>query len=237
MSTLRSLMQAVGARCLDGRLPDTYLVVDVETSGLPGSINPNSTPACVVQYGITVVRSRQICTREAYLVKRPPGSMQKRASEINGITDALLAADGELPELFYPRLISLLQVFRRDRCSFIGHNMAAFDAPFVNTDIARHDFDFAFKPDEVIDTGMIYKASQRCVAPRGDETLGGFFKRVSSIRSRVKWNLLLTMDKLHLREKFNLDPANAHDASYDCYMTYLLFEELRQLAEGAPSGY
>jgi len=217
-------------------LPNAYLVLDVETSGFSGSINPNGTPACIAQFGIAAVRNREITHNYSYLVKRPPGTMQPGASAVNRITDEMLAEQGELPEILYPRLIRLLEVFREDRCPYIGQNVVKFDAPFINDDFARHGFDFRFELSELIDTGLIYKANQLCVAPRDDEALDAFFERVAEIRSRVKWNLGLTMRTLHLDAKFGLDLEGAHDAGYDCYMTHLLLEELRQLANGAPSG-
>lgn len=236
MSTLRNLMQAVGARCQHKHLPDTYLVVDVETSGFQGSINPNSRPACVVQFGVAAVRGRQVTRRDAYFIQRSPGTMQPGATKANRITDDMLV-NGTPPEIFYPRLINLLETFRGDRCPFVGHNVVGFDRKFINMDIAQHGFDFEIKPHEVVDTGLIYKASRMGVEPRADELLSRFFERIAATRSSIKWNLVLTMQELHLDTKFELDLDEAHDAGFDCYMTHLLFEELRQLADGAPSGF
>jgi len=236
MSTLRNLMQAVGARCWHKCLPDSYLVIDVETSGFTGSINPNSRPACAVQFGVAAVRGRKITSRDAQCIRRPLGTMQPAATNANRITDAMLV-DGTLPEIFYPRLINLLETFRRDRCPFVGHNIVGFDREFINMDIAQNGFNFEIEPHEVVDTGLIYKASRMCVEPRADELLSHFFKRIAATRSSIKWNLALTMRELHLDTRFSLNLDDAHDAGFDCYMTHLLFEELRQLSDGAPSGY
>jgi DNA polymerase III epsilon subunit-like protein len=228
-------MQAVGARCPGGHLPDKYLVIDIETSGWLGSVNPNGTPACVAQFGFAAVQGREVVHNEAYLIRRPPGTMQAGATGANHITDEMLA-DGVAPEVFYPKLLKLLELYRSMRCLFVGHNIVGFDRPFVNRDVADNGFEFVIKPDEIIDTGIVYKANKLCVAPRDDETLGHFFQRVSNIRSRVKWNLPLAIQTLHLDKKFGLDLANAHDAGFDCSMTHRLFEELKLLAEWESSG-
>ena len=114
---------------------------------------------------------------------------------------------------------------------FMGHNMVSFDAPFLAADLKRQAIPFKFKPGEYLDTGMLFKAAQLRTYPGPHESLHQFFLRVKDTRSRVKWRLTLAMERLNLHIEHNIDLRKAHDAGFDCWMTHLLFEELRRLSE------
>ncbi|KKN28029.1 hypothetical protein LCGC14_0858410 [marine sediment metagenome] len=229
MGTLAKLAQEVARRCPGGKLPSSYLVVDLETSGLDWSRQVK--PDVVVQIGFAAVRDRQLVRRDAVYLKRPLGTMSKGASDVTGITDEILIRDGIEPAEIYPKFVSLLQLYRKSGCMFMGHNIVSFDAPFLAADLKRQQISFKFKPGEYIDTGMIYKAVQLRTHPGPHESLHQFFLRVKNTRSRVKWRLALAIERLKLHIEHNIDLNKAHDAGFDCWMTHLLFEELRRLSE------
>ena len=205
-----------------------YVCVDVETTGL----NPETDEVievCAIEFdenGVSGQVFNQLCSPMS-------GIIPKEVSTINGITlDMVQGKPNYLKDGIQRDLVE----FCKGK-TFVGHNIVGFDREFINMDIAQNGFHFEIEPHEIIDTGLIYKAGRMCVEPRTDELLSHFFKRIAATRSNIKWNLALAMQELHLDTRFSLNLDDAHDAGFDCYMTHLLFEELRQLADGAPSGY
>jgi DNA polymerase III epsilon subunit-like protein len=223
----KELMKAIAVRCPGGRIPDTYLVIDLETTGLP---DRSGREEYVTQFGYAVVQDRKITDNYATLLKTPPGWINPEAASVTGITDEMIQKDGREPAEFYHQLISIFELFRNSDALFVGHNVAKFDGPFLEADFAHHGLGFRFKQDEFIDTGMMFKASQLFASPADAESLGAFFHRVSKIRSRAKWKLTYAMTQLGLDMKYGIDLSAAHDAGFDCKMTHLLLEDLRQRA-------
>lgn len=221
------LTREIATRCPGGKLPDTYLVFDLETTGLPDRSNRHE---YVTQFGYAVVSDRKIIDNHATLLKTPPGWINEEASRVTGITDEMLQKDGADPVVFFPRLIDLFKLFRSSGTMFAGHNAAKFDAPFLEANFKHFGLDFTFNRNELIDTGMLFKAAQLFLAPSNGEDLSGFFSRVGSVRSRVKWNLAYAMERLGLDMTFGIDLRSAHDAGFDCKMTYYLLEAFRQRA-------
>ena len=221
------LMKAVAERCPGGSIPNDYLVIDLETTGFP---NPRRAEY-VVQFGYAVVQGRQMTDNYSTLLKTPPNWITPGASEVTGITDEMIQKDGQEPAAFYTELIKLLELYRSSGSMFVGHNLKRFDCPFLEANFKHYGFDFAFGPDEIIDTGMLFKASQLFAAPADDEKLGAFFDRVGQTRSRAKWNLGFSAQRLGLDMKYGIDLSEAHDAAFDCRLTHLLLEELRRLAD------
>jgi len=226
-SNITKLVHAIAARCPNGVLPEDYLVIDVETTGLP---DRSGREEYVTQFGYAVVERRKVTDNYCTLLKTPPGWINPEASRVTGITDEMIQRDGEDPVVFYRRLIDLFALYRASNCMFVGHNAAKFDAPFIEADFEHNGLDFKFRPDEIIDTGMMFKASQLFVAPADNEGLSQFFTRVSNVRSRARWNLAYTMKTLGLDMTYDIDLSKAHDAAFDCKMTHYLLENLRQRA-------
>jgi DNA polymerase III epsilon subunit-like protein len=230
MDAMRNLVTCIAERCPGGRLPDSYLVVDLETSGFHHTPRNGQKPDVIAQVGVAVVQHREMVDNMAVYVKRPPGTMSEGATAATGITDELLGEKGVEPSEIYPKLVNLFQLYRDSRCMFMGHNMVGFDAPFIAADFSRHGYDFKINPNEYVDTGMMFKAAQLRYTPNSSEDLHKFFCRIKDTRSRAKWNLTLSCQMLGVVEKHGLDMAAAHDAGFDCKVTHLLFEEMRALA-------
>jgi DNA polymerase III epsilon subunit-like protein len=220
-------MKSIAGRCPGGRIPDTYLVSDLETTGLP---DRSGREEYVTQFGYAVVQNRQITDNYATLLKTPPGWINPEAASVTGITDEMLQRDGRDPKEFYLSLINLFKLFSRSETMFVGHNVVKFDGPFLEADFRHHGIDFMFDPDGFIDTGMMFKASQLFASPADDESLSAFFERIGETRSRVKWKLTYAMKQLGLDMKYGIDLGAAHDAGFDCKMTHFLLEDLRRRA-------
>jgi len=231
MSDLQQLMLDIAARCPNGKLPSDYLVIDLETSGL--QFNPKQgKPDVIVQVGYAAVSNGNIVSSNAHYLRRAAGTMSSEASRVTRITDGMLQQFGEPPMEFYDRFLKLLNMYVENKCMIVGHNVVSFDAPFLIAELGRSGVDFSFAENGIIDTGCLFKAVQVGVRPGPTETLDKFLHRIRYIRSRVKWNLAYSVHALDLDRKFNLDLEEAHDAGFDCYMTHLLFEELKTLDAG-----
>jgi len=232
MNDYRQLMREVALRCPTGRLPDDYLVVDIETNGFNWNPKPGEKPAVVTQLGYAAVRGQKEVANSAHYVKRPPGTLKgTKASEITGITDEMLAKMGENPGELFSRFYDLLKLYRGSHAMFVGHNISKFDAPFLDAEFERHGIPFRFEDNSFVDTGCLYKAVQLRTFPNTSEDLHHFFMRVANTRSRVKWKLTLAVETLGIDRRFGLDLEAAHDAGFDCHITHLLFEELRRLSD------
>lgn len=230
MEHLPALIREVSKRCPRGCLPDSYLVLDLETSGFNYNPKNGSKPDVIAQIGYAAVQQRQIVANDAHLFKRPPGTMHGEALKVTGITDEMLQAHGREPEEIIPKVLTLVDLYRDSGCMFVGHNFASFDAHFMHHDFKRHGFDCSFALEECIDTGVLFKAAQMGVRPTPFESLAKFQTRVRNSRSRVKWRLEIAVDILDLAKTHQLDMTAAHDAGFDCKITHLVFEELRRRA-------
>lgn len=224
---LKEMMQAIADRCPNKRIPDDYLVIDLETTGFPNAEREEY----VTQFGYAVVQGRKIIDNESTLLKTPPGWISEGASQVTGITDEMIQRDGSDPKPFYMELIKLFELYRKNGCMFVGHNVVGFDAPFLEADFEHHGIDFKFDSNEFIDTGMMFKASQIFAAPADGERLGEFFRRIREVHSRKKWNLAFAIRQLGLDMTYGINLDEAHDAGFDCKITHLLLEDLRQRAE------
>jgi len=229
MNALQELILEVATRCPRRQLPDSYLVVDVETSGFNHTPGPGQEQHVISQIGCAIVQERQMVENMALFIKRPAGTMKGEAARITGITDEILAAQGVDPNEAYPKFLALFRLFREKGCMFMGHNMVSFDAPFIHADFMQQGYSFRFEQGEYIDTGMIFKAAQIRTVPSPLEDLHKFFIRIKDTRSRVHWNLTEATQMLNIDKKHGLDMTAAHDAGFDCKVTHLLFEELRRL--------
>jgi DNA polymerase III epsilon subunit-like protein len=229
MEHLPVLIREVGKRCPRGCLPDSYLVLDLETSGFNYNPKNGSKPDVIAQIGYAAVQGRELVANDAYLFKRPPGTMHGEAMEVTGITDEMLA-NGREPKEIIPKILELVHLYRDSGCMFVGHNFISFDAHFLHHDFKRDGFDVTFDIDECVDTGMLFKAAQCGVKPAPFESLSRFQARVRSMRRRVKWNLTIAAEILDLEKSHGIDMSGAHDAGFDCKVTHLVFEELRRRA-------
>lgn len=230
MDHLPMLIKEVSKRCPRGCLPDSYLVLDIETNGFNYNPSNGTPPDVITQIGYAAVQQRQLVANDAFLIKRPPGTMTGEALEVTGITDELLQEHGRDPEEIYPKVLELIELYRSSGCMFMGHNFVGFDAHFIHHDFKRHGFTCSFSINESIDTGSIFKAAQLGAQPSPFESLASFQMRIRNTRSRVKWRLEVAADILGLAQSHGVDMSEAHDAGFDCKVTHLVFEELRRRA-------
>ena len=109
------------------QLPDDYIVIDTETTGLP---DENGLPD-IVTLGITVVRGRETAESIEFEI-RPTRAISEEAQAVHGITDEQAAGF----ETFESHWSQIADYFK-DQLIVI-HN-ASFDWPILLDHVARYD--------------------------------------------------------------------------------------------------
>ena len=108
------------------QLPDNYIVLDIETTGLP---DENGLPD-IVTLGVTMVRNREIA-ESAEFKTRPQKSISEEAQSIHGITNEQVAGFESFDFQW-----SQIADYLNDQLIII-HN-ASFDWPILLDQVARH---------------------------------------------------------------------------------------------------
>lgn len=109
------------------QLPDDYIVLDTETTGLP---DENGLPD-IVTLGITVVKGREIAESIEFEI-RPTRTISEEAQAVHGITNEQAAAFGT----FESQWNQIAEYFK-DQLVVI-HN-ASFDWPILLDHVTRYD--------------------------------------------------------------------------------------------------
>lgn len=228
---MNKLLNDLAIRCPGGQLPQSYLVIDIETSGF--SVQKNR----IVQLGACPVFDGEVKQESGFslLIKRPRGTMTRGAMEVTGITDEMLMEKGMDPVTALEHMLALFEDFRGKGFMFIGHNLAGFDVPFYEAEFRRENLQWKFREDEIFDTGTIVKALQLGATVLDGESLRTFFMRVKEIWAKgVYWALdKYCVPTFQLVSRYGIDVGKHHDAAYDCYVTALILEDIKRLASVA----
>jgi DNA polymerase III epsilon subunit-like protein len=223
---MHRLLIETAARCPGGILPDNYIVFDSETTGT----DPFS--ARVVQYGLCIVRARKPCAPVVQIVRHEGLQIPKQASDIHGITTERMLAEGTDSKEFLAEILQTLKMYEDAGYVLVGHNAVAFDAPLFEMEARRHNLDFRFHENSVIDTGALVKASQLRMYYEPSDTLRNFARRVAEVRAKgVFWSLDRYCYHMYKLERSGVSKEQAHDAGSDCLLTHFLFECLRELSQ------
>ena len=225
---MKRLFTETALRCPYGRMPDTYLVFDTETSGTDPYRD------CVLQYGFCVVEKRKKVNRFAFIVKRPPHFVIAPAAlKVHHIDQARIQKEGIEPEVLIPEIAQTLQDYRKHGCMFVGHNMISFDAPFFERESKQYGCEFNFGPNEIVDTGMLVKASRLGMYFDPTDSIRSFARKVSEVHARgIYWSLAnYCFEAYALGKRSGISTDEAHDASVDCELTHHLLEVLREQTE------
>lgn len=214
----------------DRFFPDTYLVIDIETTGFA----PNE--HYITQFGYAYVTDRKLGDRGGFLLRIPPGSMTEGAAEVTGLTEEICNTRGLPRDEAIPSIYRFLEAWRAHNQLFVGFNNARFDMPFLEYEFGRHDLSMDFRANELLDVGMMVKAEQIGTYPMVEEgeTFSEFHSRLSRYRAYgVKWNL-----SPYCIQRFGLQPRidaseelRSHDASSDCILTHWVLEEIRGMRQ------
>lgn len=185
------------------QLPDGYVVLDTETTGLP---DENGQPD-IVTLGITTVKDRKIINAVEFLT-RPQRNILEEAESIHGISNVQAAQfetfDSQWPKIS-PHLENQLVVI---------HN-ASFDWPIILDHVQRYELQLP----KVKGVFCSQKAATPWAQAMGLEC---------SIRGPSLDALTRTLKVEDLRQK----TKGMHGAMIDSRQAALIVEELRKLTTG-----
>jgi DNA polymerase III epsilon subunit-like protein len=222
------------------KLPTNYIVLDLETNGLPDKSGLENVD--VTEIGYIVVDDGQIIEQFQSLCKPvDKDGIQKpqpaKIIEHTGITDDMLKGCSttiEVMEQCLPRLIDLTKDLY-----IIGHNIIGFDKQFIDKYCLACNFPL-IKETKFLDTAALFKT----------------YRRAHSA-GHTNWNLPFDLDKFYKwglsvlesswtqdKVKYNVDAAigylaiplfgisgDRHRAIYDCIVTSKIFDTLKKEME------
>lgn len=236
-------------------LPNTYLVLDIETTGI------SPARSCILQIGWVQVIDGVIKSQGGVFVATPEDEL--RAYETGSYVQRKIAEGNEgyvkaadVRRCGAPRaqvFDTLRELYRAMMANFrgsvvIGHNLTGFDIPFIEYHAQKEGFPFKFDHTRVFDTGAAFKANKLGLLPRDDEPVWDFFCRVRDIRAKgVFWRLEIAVKELNVTDRVLADLQRMldamikagsarpetnvqelfHDASADTLATHHVYQELR----------
>lgn len=221
-------------------LPDDYLVIDCETTGLSPKTD------LIVQLGWCETKNRKVVDNGGVILdwtccsqvdsgwlsdklESTRDVMFKLGNDYQWTMDVL--STGEPP---IEALASLLvRLEDQDNIAVLTHNGWRFDAPMIENHFRRFLFsDYTFPHDSFYDTGVVEKGHQLGLLPKPGESNRDFSLRIMNRPAKVKWSLSNhCVPKYNLDVKHNLSMSNAHTAPHDTLVTHYLFEHYRSLLE------
>ncbi|MFH1110726.1 MAG: 3'-5' exonuclease [Planctomycetota bacterium] len=192
---------------------DSYLVFDVETTGL----NPRTDR--IIQVGLCKVCDGVVTERSGWLVNQevevPPA-----ARMIHGITTADIRARGIAPRDSLARLFESMATAPTS----VGHNIHQFDILFLYAECRRLGMS-APTCTHFIDTAAIFKGRKLGMPKKPEETASAYADRVFSIRAPgLRYSIPTCIAELGIKAS----TARLHDASHDAYVTHLIFQILQR---------
>jgi oligoribonuclease (3'-5' exoribonuclease) len=206
----------------DGELVETFSVV----------LDWRGHPVVPTDYVATMLRRVEADMGEAWQLTWPV--MEREGVPANEVLDTYF---------------DLINNWQEKGLPIVMHNGVNRDSEMLEANFMFYrSKPFQFRPNALIDTGAIVKASRaleqgtdpyasKWMLPKAEDTLLEYFRRVTSYPAKgVKWNMADAIQWLGLDKRFNLDLTKCHRAGYDSYLGHLLMEEFGRRAAGGPSG-
>lgn len=193
---------------------DSYLVFDVETTGL----NPRSDR--IIQVGLCKVCDGVVTERSGWLVNQEV-DVPPEARMVHGITTADIRARGIPPHESLARLLGVLSTAP----SCVGHNIHRFDILFLIAECRRLGVPVP-EFGHFVDTAALYKGWKLNMERRSDETFKKYADRVLETRAPgLKFSLATCLQFLGIQTA----TAQLHQAGDDAFLTHLVFEALKKV--------
>lgn len=140
-------------------------------------------------------------------------------TELTGITDRMVDLAGCT---LFSALATLKQNFSQ-HLTLVGHNILAFDYPFLLAEAERAGIDLGITPDRIIDTAVMYLGHQMMYYQAEGESNGVYSSKVMRLRPpKMKYNLALACDNMGI----DISGMARHRAVADCLFTQKLYEAL-----------
>ena len=239
----RDVVGALPTRC---RLPDSYLIFDIETTGFSRDYD------LIVEAGWAITHNRQVIDSGGIILdwtRYMPNDWKFQnwfSERLRKLEDAFIQqgrsytltldrikAEGVDPLRGLYDYSCLLNEYVSKTRFLAGHGIVKFDCPMLNANFYRYlGYELQWGNCWLWDTGLIEKAVQANVVPYSYELLPDWYKRVEHTFCKAKWNLdKHCAEKYQLASRFQLDMSQAHRAGFDCTLNYALCETYRQIGE------
>ena len=236
-----------------GKLPDNYLVFDIETTGLDINVD---LPA---QLGWAVIENNRLVDSGArfmdwysnssednkhWLTERISRTKEQFEYKKGFATGSVYSVsvdrmkEGESPEKVMSDFFRLFSECRKKGFGFVAHNGLRHDQPIIDRvlkEVSEGEMRFYFKPNEYFDTLSIEKSVQIFPELASDESWLYFARRAYHLGGyKVKGSLdRHCAVKYDLPNKHSLCMEKAHEADFDCVLTHHLFQEYKEIARSA----
>ncbi len=225
--------------------PDTYLVLDVETTGFSRSLD------FIIDAGWAVVKDNQIVNQTSLLLdwSRIPNvdhyhiqsQLRRQAADYAKIGRPhyypweRLCAEGEHPlEVLHAYAQLIYEHIMNSNSMIVGHGLWRFDRGVIDSHTTRflQGYLLPWQMHTIFDTGLLEKAAQTGRSPYPTETLDEWLKRTNNANAKVKWNLEHhCVPKYKLIDRYQVDMRLMHTAGFDCVLIHYLLDTYRQLTE------
>lgn len=236
-----------------GSLPDSYLVFDIETTGVDINLD---LPA---QLGWAIVENNRVVDSGARLLNWMDGKSEedkawlsnrilftKRNFEFkNGFATGKIYSvsvdrmlTGENPVKVLSDFYNLVAECRNNGFGFIAHNGLRHDQPIIDrvmSEVTDGELRFRFKAKDYFDTLAIEKSVQLFPEISPNESWLDFARRAYHLGGyKVKGSLDKHCSaKYDLPKKYDLNMDKAHEADFDCILTHYLLQTYKEIAETA----
>jgi DNA polymerase III epsilon subunit-like protein len=236
------------------KIPDTYLVIDIETThpeiGLGQiwqlGLYPvlDGVPVYKDGMAINLDLSENILTQASFEIKRrmvDAGKLDKEALRTDSIPSGYekfaaefvdeVKSSGVSPKKALESFADIIKQYS-NYCT-VGHNFVSFDVPYLEHAFLAYGVDYKFNEDKMLDTGLIIKATRLYMRKLARETNRAFFARVRSRRAKGVYFAIerFCIPYWQLNTRYGIEVSKAHNAGYDCYITSLILNELLKEAD------
>ncbi len=221
-------------------LPTSYLVFDLETTGVEidkdlvvqlGYLNviddvPQAPVTCLLNWSECQDIDHEWLKNRLFNTKQ---RMAEKGSNYLFTYDDIINKGKNYKDVLTAVYLAFKE-HEKSGCYFLGHNSFTFDKRFLLGQFHRFlELDFNFHPLQQIDTGLLAKAASMNIAPISD--LERFYHTTyKSYGKGHAWGLVHCIEDYGLTAENLINIQNAHNAGYDCYLTHLLFQKFKQLA-------
>lgn len=221
-----------------GPPPDDTLTIDCETSGFAADDRVlqigwlKAAGSTEVERGSVVLDWTRVLDRFGRddLARRLRDTGEKMAARgrPHGWSLERLAAEGTHPRVAFDAFAARLA----DRPVLVGHRAWKFDVPVLDRlAVGLTGIPLNVPPTRLIDTDALVRAAQSGAVPRPGETYAGWAQRTAAVGgTKYRSNLdEFCVREFRLAERFGVDRAKAHDAAYDCYLSWLVYGSFREV--------
>lgn len=197
------------------KIPNNYIVWDLETSGL-SPIDDK-----IIEIGAVKVKDGNVVETKNWLLKNGI-FLSDKITEITHITDDLIDKEGIEPDQAFDEFINMFN----DIPDFknVTHNGFKFDILFLLNSLPDKHREAGKKiADNMLDTAVYVKAAKLQMPMYENESFNSWATRVMSVRAvGVKYNIPLCCEELDIDTSI----ATFHRAAGDATITNEIFKKL-----------